>query len=326
MRVMRKVPTRVRAVLALGMLVIAASAVGAGNESRASGQTGGGQLGPDYVRATAADLGTGSYPGGAPLAGQVPSDVPVYVWNRIATPERCVFVVADLPPAVAQHVAAFPVSIGGPYAHVQVAPAQAPPGAVRYDGVGPLPEQLVAAGDLVLDHGTASEPGLDTLVVPRCVAPGAPLPTTPPTAAEIWEQTPLPRARIRANPPGSRAWPGVVHLQSRFWADPLPAAVADVVLDGYVVDVRAVPVAYAWVPGDGTSAVRDGPGSPTDAVPAEYRRRGDYPVTLYVMWAGVAHTSAPALGLDFGSQWLGTATLPERVVHHVAEIRALLHS
>jgi hypothetical protein len=248
------------------------------------------------------------------------------VWTRFPTVERCVFVIADLPPAVAQHVATFPVSIGGPYERLQVAPAQAPPGAVRYDGPGPLPEQLVAAGDLVLDQGTANVPGRDMLVVPRCVAPGAPLPPAPPTAVEIWEQTPIPRARIHANPPGSRAWPGVVHLQSRFWADPLPAAVADVVLDGFVVDVRAVPVAYAWVPGDGTSVVRDGPGSAGDAVPADYSRRGDYPVTLFVMWAGVAHTSMPALGLDFGSQWLGTVTLPERMVHHVAEIRAALHS
>jgi hypothetical protein len=315
-----------RAAWALASLVAVGSAIMGCSGPRAFAQTGGGQLGPDSVRATAADLGAGSYPGGAPLASQTPSDVPVYVWTRIPTTERCVFVVADLPPALAQHVAAFPVSIGGPYEHVQVAPVQAPPGAVRYDVVGLLPAQLAAAGDLVLDLGTATAPGRDTLVVPRCVTAEVALPEAPPTAAEIWEQTPIPRARIHANPPGSRAWPGVVHLESRFWADPLPEAVAGVVLDGFAVDVRAVPVAYAWVPGDGTSVVRDGPGNATDAVPADYRRRGDYPVTLYVMWAGVAHTSAPALGLDLGSQWLGTVTLPERVVHHVAEIRAVLHS
>ena len=43
-------------------------------------------------------------------------------------------------------------------------------------------------------------------------------------------------------------------------------------------------------------------------------------------WAGLAHVTAPALGLDFGSQYLGTVTLPAPVVYHEAEIRALLRS
>ncbi len=49
-------------------------------------------------------------------------------------------------------------------------------------------------------------------------------------------------------------------------------------------------------------------------------------MVLYVVWAGLAHTAAPAWGLDFGDQYLGTVTLPERVVYHEAEIRALLRS
>jgi hypothetical protein len=57
-----------------------------------------------------------------------------------------------------------------------------------------------------------------------------------------------------------------------------------------------------------------------------YRRRGDRTVVLYVTWAGLAHVTAPALGLDFGLQDLGTVTLPEAVGYHVAEVRALLRS
>jgi hypothetical protein len=90
--------------------------------------------------------------------------------------------------------------------------------------------------------------------------------------------------------------------------------------------VRAWPIAYAWIPGDGTSVVRAGPGSIDDPVPADYPKRGDHVVTLYVVWAGSAHTWSLELGLDFGEQSLGTVTLPVRSVHHVAEVRALLHS
>jgi hypothetical protein len=49
-------------------------------------------------------------------------------------------------------------------------------------------------------------------------------------------------------------------------------------------------------------------------------------VTLYVTWAGLAHVTAPALGLDLGLQALGTVTLAEPVAYHEAEIRALLRS
>jgi hypothetical protein len=85
-------------------------------------------------------------------------------------------------------------------------------------------------------------------------------------------------------------------------------------------------VAYGWSFGDGTTSVVRGPGGPDAPVRAQYRRRGNYDVRLYVLWAGLAHTTAPAWGLDFGIQSLGTVTVPETVVYHEAEIRALLRS
>jgi hypothetical protein len=288
--------------------------------------SGGGVLGPDYVRATARDLGAGTYTG-APAPNLAPSTQPVYDWSRAATGARCVVVAGPVTPDAAARLSPLPGLFFFPDVPAQVAPLSgAPAGGVRYDGPDPLPANVAAAGDLVVDVGTPTAADRDLLVLPRCVLPGDPLPPTPPTAVDIWEQTPLPRARIHANPPGTHAWPGVVHLQSHFWADGLPDASAAVALPGFAVDVRARAIAYAWVPGDGTSLVRTGPGSADDPVPADYVRRGDYPVTLYVVWFGIAHTTAPALGLDLGEQRLGTVTLPERTVHHVAEIRALLHS
>ena len=49
-------------------------------------------------------------------------------------------------------------------------------------------------------------------------------------------------------------------------------------------------------------------------------------MVLYVVWAGHAHTAAPAWGLDFGDQDLGTVTIPEPVTYHEAEIRSVLRS
>src|SRR5437868_1983711 len=55
-------------------------------------QTGGGELGPDYVRADAADLGAGSYRGATPVPSATPATAPVYRWERAATGARCVVV------------------------------------------------------------------------------------------------------------------------------------------------------------------------------------------------------------------------------------------
>ena len=131
---------------------------------------------------------------------------------------------------------------------------------------------------------------------------------------------------MHASPPGTPTWPGIVNLETRFWGAALPDAHATVALDGYVVDVVAHPVAYAWAFGDGTTSVGPDPGGPEGPARATFRRRGDYRVVLYVTWAGLAHVTAPVLGLDFGLQPLGTVTLAERVAYHEAEIRALLRS
>ncbi len=182
------------------------------------------------------------------------------------------------------------------------------------------------AGTFVVDTATPRDGGPGVFLVPRCAGPGEPLPPAPPDAATIWQQTPLPRAHVHASPPGTRDWPGIVNLESRFWGDALPDARATVTLDGYVVDVAAHPVAYGWVFDDGTTSVGSTPGDAAAPLRATFRRRGDHGVALYVTWAGLAHVTSPAFGLDFGMQYLGTVTLAVAQTHHVAEIRALLRS
>lgn len=288
--------------------------------------TGGGELGPDYVRATASDLGAGTFPGGG-LPAVPPATQPAYTWERAMTGARCVLFSGPIPPELVSSVTPLPGLAEVPFSPLQIGTLQgAPPGALRLDGDAALPAGAVLVGTFVVDTATPTDGGPGVFLSPRCTSPGEPLPPAPPDAATIWQQTPLPRAHIHASPPGTREWPGIVNLESRFWGDPLPDARATVTLDGYVVDVAAHPVAYGWAFGDGTTSVGTTAGSAGAPIRLTFRRRGDYDVALYVTWAGLAHITAPALGLDFGMQYLGTVTLPVGQSHRVAEIRALLRS
>jgi hypothetical protein len=232
-----------------------------------------------------------------------------------------------VPPELVSSVTPLPGLAAFPYSPIRIGALQgAPPGALRLDGAAPLPPGAELVGTFVVDTATPRDGGPGVFLVPRCAHPGDPLPPTPPDAATIWQQTPLPRTRVHASPPGTRDWPGVVNLESRFWGDPVPDARAAVALDGYLVDVAAHPVAYGWAFDDGTTSVGSSPGSAGAPLRATFRRRGDHGLALYVTWVGLARISAPGLGLDFGLQYLGTVTLPVSATHHVAEIRALLRS
>jgi hypothetical protein len=307
-------------------LALAVAVLGAALVPPAVAQTtGGGELGSGYVRAGAGDLGAGTFPGGG-LPAVAPGVESPYTWERASTGARCVVFAGPVPPELVGSVTPLQVA-AFPYTVVQVGALQgAPPGALRLDGDAPLPPGARLVGDFVVDAAIPRTGTSGYSFVPRCAAPGDALPPAPPTAAAIWQQTPLPRARVHASPPGTRDWPGIVNLESRFWGDALPDAHATVTLAGYVVDVAAHPVAYGWAFDDGTTSIGAAPGDAAAPLRATFRRRGDHDVSLYVTWAGVAHVIAPALGLDFGMQDLGTVTLPESVTHHVAEIRALLRS
>ena len=315
-----------RPVVLVAVTMLALAGTGAIATPGTAQTSGGGSLGPDYVRASANDLGAGTFPGGG-LPSAEPSTVSPYEWSRSPTGGRCDVFAEPIPAALADRVTPLPGILMFPYVPLHVGLLQgAPPGAVRVDGDAPLPPGATAAGDFVVDQATPRTGGPDLFVVPRCARPGTPLPPDPPSAAQIWEQTPLPRAVVHASPPGTAAWPGIVNLETRFWGTALPDVRAGVALDGYSIDVAARPVAYAWSFGDGTTSVATGPGSTDAPSRVTYRRRGDRTVVLYVTWAGLAHLTAPALGLDLGLQNLGTVTLPEPITYREAEIRALLRS
>jgi hypothetical protein len=244
-------------------------------------QAGSGQLDPDYVRATAADFGAGTYGGGAPLAAVQPSVQPVYEWLRVPTGGDCVFVTGPLPPEVAGFVGPLPGSVGLPHQTARIAPiVDAPPGAVRYDGPDPLPESLVDIGDTASDIGLPVGWDRDIVVVPRCVQPGTAL---PPTADNSRHLANAARRRIRNPPRARRARRGASAVE----------VLADSSRRGRVRRAQPRgrrargPGRLRAVPGDGTSAVRAGRAAPPTSSPPTISR-GDYPVALYVVWLGVA--------------------------------------
>jgi hypothetical protein len=310
-------PTMLRLVAAV---VVATSLTVAASGGMAHAQTGGGELGSDYVRATASDLGSGTFPGPGVPARQ-PSTASLFAWARSPSSLVCVFFTAPVPPELVSQIRSIPGptvitnEVVGPGTPVDV-----PPGIVSVDRSVTIPGMIVI-GDLVYDIGT--QPTM-VIVVPRCLWPGTPLLGEPPSPAEIWQQTPLPRTHVHASPPGTAGWPGITRLTSWFWGDRVAETSARVSLRGFDVTVVAHPIAYAWWFADGTTAIGADPGSRATPVRATFVRRGDYEVRLYVVWEGRAHVTFA--GLDVADQDLGTVTLPERAPYHVAEVRALLRT
>jgi hypothetical protein len=310
-------PTTVKLLAALAVSTSLTVAVTA---RMAHAQTGGGELGTDYVRATASDLGRGTYPGPDVPARQ-PSTASLFSWARSPSSLVCVFFTAPVPSDLVAQIKPIPGptvvtnEVIGPGTPVDV-----PPGVVSVDRSVTIPGMIVI-GDLVYDIGT--QPTM-VIVVPRCLWPGAPLLGEPPSPAEIWQQTPLPRTHVHASPPGTSAWPGITRLSSWFWGDRVGDTTARVWLRGFDVTVVARPIAYAWWFADGTTSVGADPGSRAAPVRTTFVRRGDYEVRLYVVWEGRAHITFA--GLDVADVDLGTVTLPERAPYHVAEVRALLRT
>jgi hypothetical protein len=309
--------TRTRAA---GVALAAAVLLVAPGGARAVAQTGSGELGPDSVRATARDLGSGSFAGSGIPARQPAVESP-FTWTRQGTSWICVQFAGPVPPELAGHVH----PIAGPTVVTEqvIGPGTpvVPAGVVSLDDPALLPPGATAVGDLVTEVGQS---GTTILAVPRCVQPGDPLLGAAPAPAEIWQETPLPRAAVHASPPGTDSWPGITRLATYFWGEALPDAGAAVSLRGFDVTVVARPIAYAWSFGDGTTAVEADPGSASAPLRVTFLRRGDYLIDLYVVWEGRAHISFA--GFDVADVDLGTVTLPQRAPYHVAEVRALLHS
>ena len=198
------------------VLVVVAMGLGGGS---AHAQTGGGELGPGSVRATARDLGTGTYPGSG-VAARAPSTESLFSWNRQVSSLVCVILGAPPSPELAPQVSQIP----GPTAVTNQVigpgdPVDIPAGAVAVPRLL-VPPDAVVVGDLVYDVG--EQPTL-LLVLPRCIQPGTPLLGEPPSPAEIWQETPLPRTEVHATPARDRSsWPGITRLATFFWGTTVP--------------------------------------------------------------------------------------------------------
>jgi hypothetical protein len=307
-----------RVAWAIGLLVCAAVVA---MPRAAHAQTGGGELGPDYVRASAGDLGAGSFPGGG-LPARAPSWESPYTWARANDLRYCVVFAGPWPQEIATHVTPRPNgSVNGNPIALSGLPGDQPT-AWLLDDLSLLPPDARVIGPLVWDLGAPTSGGDGLIIVPWCPAPGSAPPWDAPTAAEIWQQTPLPRRGIGASPPGTTDWPGIARLATFFWSDPRPPTTASVSLRGFDVTVVAHPIAYAWSFGDGATQIVGDP--PTAIVP--YPRRGDFVVTLFVVWEARAHLTYSPWGVSLGDIDLGTVTLPESRPYHVAEIRAVLRT
>src|SRR3954453_14917367 len=103
--------TVVIAALVLAVVGLAAPAV--------AQTAGGGELGPDYVRATASDLGAGTFPGGG-LPAEAPAVESPYTWERTTTTARCVVFAGPVPPELTALVTPLPGITAFPYSPAQV--------------------------------------------------------------------------------------------------------------------------------------------------------------------------------------------------------------
>jgi hypothetical protein len=245
----------------------------------------------------------------------------LFSWNRQVSSLVCVILGATPSPELEPQVSQIP----GPTAVTNQVigpgdPVDIPAGAVAVPRLL-VPPDAVVVGDLVYDVG--EQPTL-LLVLPRCIQPGTPLLGEPPSPAEIWQETPLPRTVVHASPPGSLSWPGITRLATFFWGTAVSETSARVTLRGFDVAVVAHPVAYAWDFGEGTTLVSPDAGTADLPTRVTFLRRGDYRVQLFVVWEGRARISFH--GIDLAEEDLGTVTLPEGAPYHVAEIRALLRT
>jgi hypothetical protein len=304
---------------AVGIVLVAMTWTLLSARAAVAAPTGDGDLGPGYVRAAASDLGAGRFRGGTPA--RTPSPASPFEWERWSSTEVCVILPGPPPPELVSHVG----TISGPtlVGDVAAGPSRplVAPGVVSLDDPSLLPPGAVVVGSLGFDVGVQ---GARVLIVPRCVGPATPPLPVPPSPAEIWQETPLPRTAIHASPPGTSGWPGITRLSTLFWGADVPDTSARVSLRGFEVEVVARPIAYAWVFGNGETWVGDHPGSAVLPRPVTYSRRGDYDVSLYVVWEGRATMTFD--GLLIAEEDLGTVTLPEDVPYHVAEIRAALRT
>jgi hypothetical protein len=142
----------------------------------------------------------------------------------------------------------------------------------------------------------------------------------PPTAEEVWASVPLPLPGFEMNPTQ-----GLTGLETLLWTAE-PGAV-DLILPpvrGYVITAQARPTQYRWVMGDGDIEVSPSAGTGPDNPSARhmYDTKGDFTVTLEIVWTG--SFTAEGNGAPPQTTSLGSTSRQSAVPYHVIEVRTVL--
>ena len=154
--------------------------------------------GPDTCAPTARDLGAGTFPGGGLPGARAVDRVVVHVGARavgdgVRDPRR------PGRPELADACDRFPARRSSRRAAARSRlPVDVPAGRGRARTVCSFPPDAVVVGDLVVRRRRAARASSSSC--PRCVGPGTPLLGEPPSPAEIWQQTPLPRTERAREP------------------------------------------------------------------------------------------------------------------------------
>ena len=158
------------------------------------------------------------------------------------------------------------------------------------------------------------------------VAPAAPQPSLPPPVPEPEEVVafaPIPKVAFEVSP-GVK---GLTGLETLMWAQPgvqTTVTVTTPEIRGYSVTTTANLVSYAWEMGDGQIFTSSGPGTPENpAVRHRYERKGDYTITLSVVWEGSYVFTGPGIANPVTVD-LGAVTNTSSVSYPVIEVRSVL--
>ena len=223
--------------------------------------------------------------------------VAVHLGTRDTTPRYCVVFAGALAAGDrhARHAPSERLGERQPDRRVRAARRPAERVAARRPRAAPSRRARVV-GPLVWDLGVADRTGRgDLVIVPWCATPGS--------AAALGRRRPRRRSGSRRRCRGGRSaparrarasWPGIARLATFFWSDARPPTTASVSLRGFDVDVVvAHPIAYALVVRRRHHAGRRATRRPRSC---RTPRRGDFAVTLYVVWEAHAHIVVLAMG------------------------------
>ncbi len=162
--------------------------------------------------------------------------------------------------------------------------------------------------------------GTSTVVEAVCAKEPPPPPPPPPTPTEIWQFVPLTKSELGIDPKGD----GLTGLDTLLWHEGGSAGVSVTpTLRGYGLVVNARPVLYKWAMGDQPQTVYSSRVSGSEQHPAarhDFRTKGDYTVTMQVVWEG-SYTFSGFGVSNTGS--LGSVTVTRTRSYHVVEVRGV---